>query len=354
MCTTFRLTAKDGSVVVGRSMEYALPLNWDLLITPRGTAGGSTGPNGPGVQWTTKYGYAGIALGTTTNFGITTPGQNGISDGANEAGLYAGELYLPGFTQYPATDGVPAEQLLTPLDMCNFVLATCATVAEAIEAMHKVTVWAISIPPIGVPPLHLVLHDGTGATAVLEWIGGEMQVNDAPLGVATNAPPFPWHMTNLSNYVNLSVLDVEPIDLDGETFAAIGAGSGWLGLPGDFTPPSRFVRAVAFSDTAYPDDDSAGAARTALHILGSFDIPKGTVRAKTPEGISGAEAQAAGLGDFTSFVTVSELGAAPAYSYRMYDDLTPRRLPLTEATVGSGEPRRASLMGKSPFVDVTI
>jgi len=352
MCTSFKLTAKDGSVVVGRSMEYAIPVNWDLVITPRGAKGSSVGPDGPGVQWDTKYGHAGIALGTSTAFGVTTQGQPGVSDGSNEAGLFAGALYLPGFTQYPSIEGVPADQLIAPLDVCNYLLATTASVAEAIEAMQRVTAWPQVVPPVGVMPLHIVLHDGSGASAVIEWVGGEMQVHDAPLGVATNAPPFPWHMTNLSNYVNLRVLDVEPISLQGESFTAIGAGSGWLGLPGDFTPPSRFVRAIALSGTAYPDADSAGSARTALRILGSFDIPKGTVRAKTPEGITGAEAAAAGLGDFTAFVSVCELGATPSYSYRMYDDLTPRRFPLTEATIGSGDIRRVNLMGSAGFATI--
>ncbi len=354
MCTSFRLTAKDGSVVVGRSMEYALPVNWDLLIVPRGTQGGSTGPDGPGVQWVTKYGYAGIALGETTTFGASIGAQMGVSDGVNEAGLYSGSLYLPGFTQYPSPEGAPAEKLLAPLDSGSYVLATCASVAEAIAAMRKVAVWAQAIDPIGVIPLHMVLHDSSGASAVIEWIGGQMQVNDSPLGVATNAPPFPWHMTNLSNYVNLSVLDVEPIALKGQKLQAVGAGSGWLGLPGDFTPPSRFVRAAALSGTAYDDIDSAGAARTAMHILGSFDIPRGVVRDKTPEGFTGAEAAAAGLGDYTSFVTVSELGKAPAYCFRTYDDLTPKRLALTEASIGAGDLKRTSIMGEAVFAEVTV
>ena len=354
MCTSFKLTAKDGSVVVGRSMEYALPMNWDLVVTPRGNRGGSVGPEGPGVQWETKYGYAGIALGETSSFGVTTPAQLGVADGSNEAGLFAGVLYLPGFTTYPTTEGVPAEQLIAPLATCNYVLATSATVADAVKAMTRVTAWAQVVPPIGVVPLHLVLHDGTGVTAVIEWIEGQMQVHDAPIGVVTNAPPFPWHMTNLSNYVNLSVLDVAPLRLEGETFTPIGAGSGWLGLPGDFTPPSRFVRAVALSGTAYRDANSAAAARTALHILGSFDIPKGTIRAEAPEGISGAEAAAAGLGDFTSFVSVCELGASPSYGYRTYDDLTPKRFALNAETIGSGGTRRTSVMGPAAFESVSL
>ena len=324
----FQTDGQNSSVVIGRSMEYALPVNWDLVVVPRGTAGSSVGPDGQGVQWVGEYGYAGIGLGETTAFGITIPAQNGLQDAVNEAGVYVGELYLPGFTAYASTEGVAAEKLLAPMDAGSYVLATSGSVTEAIEQLKKVLVWAQVIEPIGVVPLHLVIHDRSGASAVIEWIDGEMTVNDSPLGVATNAPPFPWHITNLSNFVNLSVLDVEPIKLEGQKLAAIGAGSGWLGLPGDYTPPSRFVRAVALSGTAYDDADSAGAARTALHILGSFDIPKGTIRDRAPEGVTAA--QAAGLGDFTSFVSVSELGETPAYGYRTYDDMTPRRFELAE------------------------
>ncbi|MBI5230850.1 MAG: linear amide C-N hydrolase [Coriobacteriales bacterium] len=354
MCTSFRLTAEDGNVVIGRSMEYALPANWDLVVAPRGAKGGSLGPDGPGICWKTRYGYAGIALGETTLFGATTPAQAGVTDGVNERGLYVGLLYLPGFTEYPSPDGHDTGRLLAPLDMGSYALATCATVAETIEAMRAASVWPQSIEPVGVIPLHMVVHDGTGASAVIEWVGGQMQVHEAPLGVATNAPPYEWHMTNLGNYVNLSVRDVEPISLEGETLAAIGAGSGWLGLPGDFTPPSRFVRAVALAGTAYPAKDSAEAARTALHILGSFDIPKGTIRTASPDGMVGSQAAAAGLGDFTSFVSVCELGETPSYGFRMYDDLTPKRVALAEDTIGAGKGMRRSLMRPAGFADVEV
>lgn len=60
--------------------------------------------------------------------------------------------------------------------------------------------------------------------------------------------------------------------------SALGQGSGMLGLPGDFTPPSRFVRAVALSQAAEPAADATGSALVAAHILDSFDIAKGFVR----------------------------------------------------------------------------
>jgi choloylglycine hydrolase len=93
----------------------------------------------------------------------------------------------------------------------------------------------------------------------------------------TNAPTYDWHMTNLANYVNLSVKDAPPVKIGGITISAVGSGSGLLGLPGDFTPPSRFVRAVAYSQSAVPNQTAEDTVFAAFHILNQFDIPKGAV-----------------------------------------------------------------------------
>ena len=129
------------------------------------------------------------------------------------------------------------------------------------------------------PPLHFIIHDVTGASAVIEYVrGGKVTVYDNPLGVITNAPTFDWHITNLSNYINLSAVAVPQIQLAGMKIAPLGQGSGMLGLPGDFTPPSRFIRAVAFSQSVVPSKTAADAVRSAFHILNQFDIPVGSAR----------------------------------------------------------------------------
>src|SRR6185295_11904891 len=101
--------------------------------------------------------------------------------------------------------------------------------------------------------------------------------HDAPLGVMANAPTYDWHMTNLANYVNLSVNDVESAKIGGVKVDAFGAGAGLLGIPGDFTPPSRFVRASVYSQSAVPNKTAGDAVLSAFHILNQFDIPKGAV-----------------------------------------------------------------------------
>jgi choloylglycine hydrolase len=346
MCTTLRIKATDGTVLVGRTMEYALPVNWEWRAVPRGVAQTSTAPDGNGVAWVGTHGYVGIGNGATTSFGRSLPAQPGIPDGVNEVGLYAGLLYLPTFAEYEDPHDVPSERLLAPLDVASYVLATCATVAEAVAALETVVVWPAPIPIIGVPPLHLVLHDRAGAAAVVQWVGGVRHVHDNPIGVATNSPPFDWHLTNLRNYVNQTAMDVPPLSLDGEVLAPLGQGTGMLGLPGDFTPPSRFVRAVAFASSARLPATAEDGVSTVMHLLSSFDITKGVIRDTLPEGLTADEA--AGLGDYTCFSSVSELNGSPAFTVRTYDDASQRRLALADVDLSSGSPRSLPMAAAGP------
>jgi len=351
MCTSLRLRTADGSVLIGRTMEYALEVNWELRAVPRGVVQTSTAPDGPGLSWQGTHGYVGIGVGETDAFGSTVPRQESVPDGVNEEGLYAGLLYLPTFADYEDATGVPPSRLLAPMDTAAHVLATCSTVAEAVTAIESVLVWAGPLPVIGVPPLHLVLHDRGGAAAVIEWVGGKRHVHDNPLGVATNSPPFDWHMTNMRNYINQTAMDVPSVSIDGATFAPLGQGSGMLGMPGDFTPPSRFVRAAAFSATARQPSNAADGVNAVMHLLSSFDITQGIVRDATPEGLT-AE-QASGLGDYTSFSSVSELNGAPAYTVRTYEDALQRRVALGELELSSG-PVRSSALVPSPPIPISF
>ena len=95
-------------------------------------------------------------------------------------------------------------------------------------------------------PLHHIVSDATGASIVMEYMDGQLSVTDNKVGAMTNSPGYDWHLLNLRNYANLTPQAARPREIDGVSLAPFGAGSGMLGLPGDFTPPSRFVRAVAF------------------------------------------------------------------------------------------------------------
>jgi choloylglycine hydrolase len=91
-------------------------------------------------------------------------------------------------------------------------------------------------------PLHHIVSDATGASIVIEYMDGQLSVTDNKVGAMTNSPGYDWHLLNLRNYANLQPQAAAPRTIDGVSLAPFEAGSGMLGLPGDFTPPSRFVR----------------------------------------------------------------------------------------------------------------
>lgn len=267
-CTAITLRAGDGSVVYGRTMEWgAFDLFSRVMVVPRGQAFTSRMPDGaPGFEWTARYGFVGLD-------GLKRP----IAlDGTNEAGLTVGALYHPGFASYPAFDPASREVSIDPVDVGNYILGTFGSVADLREGFGAVRVVDVVEEALGfAAPLHFIVLDPTGDSAVIEFLDGGVQVTDAPLGVLTNAPSYDWHVTNLRNFVNLSPVALPGRRVEELDFRPLGSGTGMIGLPGDFTPPSRFVRAVAFAATARPTPDGDETVYEAFRILDSFNVPLG-------------------------------------------------------------------------------
>lgn len=162
--------------------------------------------------------------------------------------------------------------------MANYELTQFATVEEVREGLRKVRVVPVPEPAIGgiAPPIHLFVADQTGKTIAVQYLGGELNVFDNPLRVLTNAPSFDWHMTNLRNHINLSAVSLPTKSIEELDFAPLGAGTGFLGMPGDFTPPSRFVRAVAFTQRASKTPDGPETVYEAFRIPDNFNLAVGS------------------------------------------------------------------------------
>lgn len=270
MCTCIRIKAKDASVVIARTMEFGIGLQSKISIFPRGYKFTSSAPeNQQGLVWEGKYGFVGMdAMGLPM-----------VSDGINEKGLYVGDLLLPGFAKYQDVPNGQNENALAPLDVAGYLLSSCQNLDEAKEAIKKVFVWEMYVPQLqAVLPLHFAVHDMWGNSAVFEYVDGKLNIEDNPLGVTTNAPYFNWHMLNVRNYVNLSANNIPELKLKGEDVVPIGQGSGMLGLPGDATPPSRFIKAVALSQSVLEAENAEEATKNAFHVINNFDIPKGFAR----------------------------------------------------------------------------
>ena len=269
-CTGIRLIAKDGGIVYGRSMEWgAFDLNTRVTIIPRGnTFKGLTPDGNNGKQYVAKFGIVGLDMPAVR--------EGYISEGMNEKGLALGMFYHPEFTKYQDYKKADASNSISGQDVANYILSQFANIEEVKKGMPEVTVVAVLEETIdNYPGMHWIVTDNKGISIVIEYTDGKLKIHDAPLGVITNAPNYDWHMTNLQNYVNLSANSFPPKKMEGIEVKPTGAGSGLLGLPGDNTPPSRFIRAVTWTQTARPLENAEEAVYEAFRILDNFQLPLG-------------------------------------------------------------------------------
>ena len=194
-------------------------------------------------------------------------------EGLNEKGLSAGLFYFPNYGKYQPYDAAQKDKCLADFQVVSYVLSQCESVDEVKEVLPKARV--INIDPRS-STVHWRFTEASGRQIVLEIVNEVMHFYENPLGVLTNSPGIEWHWANLNNYINLQPGSAPEHAFGPLEMKNFGHGSGMLGLPGDFTPPSRFVRAAFFQLTAPQQADAEGSVFQAFHILNNFDIPTGT------------------------------------------------------------------------------
>jgi choloylglycine hydrolase len=300
-CTDFLVKTADGMLINGRSLEFGTPLPAEMRVFPRGDRRSSQAPDGSqGVEWTSRYGFA----------AATSLLPDCVVDGMNEAGLSFGALWLPG-TQYQTIGPEDAGMALDFVEMGCWILGQFATVAEVKEALKNVRIWGHPVQGIaGTAPLHLALHDTKGKSLVVEFVKGEMKIYDNPNGVLTNYPTFDWQIVNLQNYLTLSPVNASSVNWNGSSLGPTGQGSGLFGIPGDWTPPSRFVRTTALLRFAKPAENAMQGVNLAEHLLNAVDIPLGDIREK----------KNSFAGDYTQWAVIKDLSNKVFY-FRSYKDL---------------------------------
>jgi choloylglycine hydrolase len=317
-CTGIRLIANDSTVVVARTMEFGADLESKVGVFPAGTTITGTLPNNAtGISFTTKYGIVGA-----NGFGLPT-----VVDGLNDQGLYVGEFFFPGSAGYTTVTAENAPRAMAGYQYSMWILGNFASVAEVKAAYDHVVLAPTVVSALGMaPPVHFRIADKTGASVVVEPIGGKLVIYDDPFGVLTNSPTFDWQMTNLNNYNGLSPVNRAPITLNGYAVNGFGQGSGFYGMPGDFTPPSRFVRAVAFEEAAVKPATGSDAVQQVFHILNNFDIPVGAVR---------AEVNGKTIDEWTLWTAAEDLTHLKFY-FRTFNDQSLRSVDVRTALANAG------------------
>ncbi|MBX9787157.1 MAG: linear amide C-N hydrolase [Alphaproteobacteria bacterium] len=196
--------------------------------------------------WKNKYGY----------FGRSAFNGTKIVDGMNTQGLSVAILYLPG-AKFPVYDPKDERKVLSAYDVASFILGQAATVAEGVHLLrsHQLVQSAaqtengIFIKDI---PIHYVMRDKTGDSAVVEFIDGQVKIYEKAGDIITNAPSFDWQLKNAAHYDSLLATNAGPNEEFSKTvydYNEIYESSkhkgeaNLLGMLGDYTPPSRFARA---------------------------------------------------------------------------------------------------------------
>lgn len=193
-------------------------------------------------------------------------------DAVNEAGLAMAALNFPFSAAYsPVKDGFDN---VAPFELIPWVLGRCSTVEQARQLLECVNVTGMDFSPrLPSTPLHWFIADSNQAL-VAEPLSDGLHLYNDPVGVLTNEPPFPIQLSRLSDYLSLSAQPPENRFSTVLSLAARSRGMGAMGLPGDWSSQSRFVRA-AF--TAHNSSTPADVTQF-FHLMSTVEVPRGCVR----------------------------------------------------------------------------
>lgn len=194
-------------------------------------------------------------------------------DAVNERGLAMAGLNFPGYAAYYPYH--PGPDNITPFELIPWVLGRCAGLDEARETLARVNLldqdFSSDLP---LTPMHWLVADRTGAIAV-EPMSGGLRVLEDPAGVLTNAPPLDWQLTNLRQYLSLTARPPENRFSPALELTPFSRGMGGLGLPGDLSSPSRFVRAAFTRANSRSGPGEEESVSQVFHILGSVEQQRG-------------------------------------------------------------------------------
>lgn len=303
MCTSLTLANQQGDHFLARTMDFGTDFQARIMVMPRNrTVQGDAG------TFTTQYGFVGAGRKLDHEM---------FTDGVNECGVGIGALYFPGHASY--LEDTPADMLgLAPQDFVAWVLGNITSVADLRNKVGQIQL--INVPAAlinGVPPLHFIISDATGTTAVLEPEGGELHLIDDPVGVMTNSPNLSWHLQHLSTYSTLTNQERPTHALMDYTPPTQGPGTGAVGLPGDYTSMSRFVKTVFTKEYATPATDVPSTLNLLQDILNGVTIPKGV------------KIQEDGQSDYTQYRGYMNL-TAHTYYMDLYENQILQKVALTD------------------------
>ena len=262
MCTAISYKTKDN--YFGRNMDYEYSYEEKVTITPRNYRF-----NFRRVMPIEKH-YAMIGIAYIVN------DYPLYYDATNEKGLSMAGLNFPENAVYYAE--AENKDNIAPFEFIPWILSQCATVEEAKKLLERINLVNINFSDkLPLSPLHWIIADRESAITV-ETLKDGMKIYDNPVGVLTNNPPFDYHMTNLCNYMHLTKESPENTMAPNLSLKPYSRGMGGMGLPGDLSSASRFVRATFVKHNSVCGDSEDESVSQFFHILTSVEQQRGCVK----------------------------------------------------------------------------
>lgn len=257
MCTA--VSYRENGLYFGRNLDYEMSYGEEIVITPRN------------FRFDFKaYGacdrhYAMIGTAHTAD------GYPLYYDAVNEKGLCIAGLNFVRSASYSQN----AHNCTAPFELIPLVLSKCADTEEARALLGEITLGDIPFSQrLPASKLHWILAD-KNKTVAAEPENGGLKVYDAPANVLANDPPFNYQMQNLNNYMALSPYPPENRFSEKLPLKAYSRGMGAMGLPGDLSSQSRFVRAAFVAANAVSGNGEYDGITQLFHILGSVEQQNG-------------------------------------------------------------------------------
>ena len=262
MCTA--VSYKTDAHYFGRNLDLWYSYNESVAVTPRKY------PFHFRHQPTADSHYAMIGMATVAG------GYPLYYEATNEVGLSMAGLNFPGNAVYfPCVGG---KDNVASFEFIPYILGRCGSVREARDALAGINLtddnFSDTMPH---SPLHWMISD-RDSSIVAESVADGLRVYDNPALVLTNSPPFDYHMLNLCNYMGVTAAEPTSRFSDTLELKPFSLGMGSMGLPGDMSSPSRFVRAAFVRHNSVSDGGESDSVAQFFHILASVAQPRGCTK----------------------------------------------------------------------------
>lgn len=259
MCTAATYKTKD--FYFGRTLDYEFSYGDEITITPRNFQFNFR--DGKSIK--SHYAIIGMAH-VTEDYPL-------YYDAVNEKGLAMAGLNFVGNADYK--EKAQGKDNITQFEFIPWVLSRCAAAKDAIGLIKKMNLWKLPFnDKLPVAQLHWIISDSEMSVTV-ESVKEGIKIYENPVGVLTNNPPFDMQMFELNNYMHLSAKSPDDTFSEKLKLKQYSRGMGAIGLPGDLSSQSRFVRAAFIKMNSVSGESENESVSQFFHILNSVDQQRG-------------------------------------------------------------------------------